>query len=476
MNRDDRQRYEREESRYDRPRTNYNDDYDSNEFDSPRYARYGQGRRREEEREYNQNRDSGRYEEPRGYDYATHDQFGQSHYSPQSEYRSQRYGAGLTPGYYDNPNYESSRYSGAGRRGYEGRASQQGAYGSWTPEYQQQNYRNDPYDQRRADRHQSASYDPYQGGYDSTRQSGGYGDQGSSNFRNYESPYRGQMAGENFPRSGQSNYAQGQYGQGQYDQGQYGQGQSNYGNQGSSGGYPGSTYGHSGWGGTYGQSNFAQGSSGGYGQSTGAQNQYGGYNQGQSNYGQGQYGQGQYGQSNYGQGQYPGGYGQSGGGYTQGQSGGYSQGQYGQGQYGQSGGAATMQRSHTGRGPKGYKRSDERIKEEVCDALMHAGHIDASDIEVTVSEGEVTLKGEVCCRNDRRQVEDIAEGILGVQDVHTQLRIKKNKDDNKGDSANASSTGSQSGGSSTRAEDSSGNANKAGSQKESKFATSGSNR
>src|SRR5687767_13700993 len=50
-----------------------------------------------------------------------------------------------------------------------------------------------------------------------------------------------------------------------------------------------------------------------------------------------------------------------------------------------------------GKGPKGYKRSDDRIREDVCDVLSE-GWIDASDIEVRVSDSEVTLIGFVTDR------------------------------------------------------------------------------
>lgn len=39
---------------------------------------------------------------------------------------------------------------------------------------------------------------------------------------------------------------------------------------------------------------------------------------------------------------------------------------------------------HAGRGPKGYQRSDERIREDVCDRLTEHPAIDASEIEVEV--------------------------------------------------------------------------------------------
>jgi hypothetical protein len=79
----------------------------------------------------------------------------------------------------------------------------------------------------------------------------------------------------------------------------------------------------------------------------------------------------------------------------------------------------------SGRGPRGYTRSDERIREDVCDALTWDPDIDASDVTVTVSSGEVTLSGEVDDRPAKRQAEDVIEGIAGVKDVHNQLRARR---------------------------------------------------
>jgi osmotically-inducible protein OsmY len=78
---------------------------------------------------------------------------------------------------------------------------------------------------------------------------------------------------------------------------------------------------------------------------------------------------------------------------------------------------------HAGRGPRGYQRSDERIREDVCDALCEHGYIDASDIEVTVLNGEVTLIGVVQERPQKRMAEDAAEDVSGVREVHNQLRV-----------------------------------------------------
>jgi len=78
---------------------------------------------------------------------------------------------------------------------------------------------------------------------------------------------------------------------------------------------------------------------------------------------------------------------------------------------------------HTGRGPKGYRRSDDRIREDVCERLTHHGHLDASAIRISVEDGEVTLEGTVESRRDKRLAEDAVEGLSGVKDVHNRLRI-----------------------------------------------------
>jgi hypothetical protein len=75
----------------------------------------------------------------------------------------------------------------------------------------------------------------------------------------------------------------------------------------------------------------------------------------------------------------------------------------------------------TGRGPKGFRRSDERIHDEVCERIARSG-IDADDVEVKVENGEVTLTGTVNQREDKWQLESICDSVFGVEDVHDQLR------------------------------------------------------
>lgn len=75
-------------------------------------------------------------------------------------------------------------------------------------------------------------------------------------------------------------------------------------------------------------------------------------------------------------------------------------------------------------GPKGYRRSDERIREDISDRLMTHPDIDPSDIEVTVSNGVVTLSGTAEDRHEKRLAEYIAQDALGVDDVENQLKVR----------------------------------------------------
>jgi hypothetical protein len=78
-----------------------------------------------------------------------------------------------------------------------------------------------------------------------------------------------------------------------------------------------------------------------------------------------------------------------------------------------------------GKGPRGYVRSDERIREDVCDLLSFNDELDATDITVTVAKGEVTLEGTVPDRHSKRLADDIADSVNGVTDVHNRLRANK---------------------------------------------------
>jgi osmotically-inducible protein OsmY len=77
-----------------------------------------------------------------------------------------------------------------------------------------------------------------------------------------------------------------------------------------------------------------------------------------------------------------------------------------------------------GRGPKNYRRSDERIREEISDRLTDNEWIDASDVDLNIANGEVILSGTVDSRYAKRLAEDIAESVSGVANVQNNLRVR----------------------------------------------------
>jgi osmotically-inducible protein OsmY len=79
---------------------------------------------------------------------------------------------------------------------------------------------------------------------------------------------------------------------------------------------------------------------------------------------------------------------------------------------------------HRGKGPKGYTRSDSRIQEDVSDRLSDDGALDASDIEVSVANGEVQLSGFVESKWAKRRAEDLAENVSGVHHVQNNVRVR----------------------------------------------------
>jgi len=246
---------------------------------------------------------------------------------------------------------------------------------------------------------------------------GGYGSQGSQwGSEQYGRPEEQSRWGRQGPggeeRSGWGRASEWPYRGESYGQGEFGR--SGYGSTG---------YGQGGFGrGGYGESRYGQG---GYGRSG-----YGSSGYGQSGFGQSGYGQGGFGRSGYGEGRYgQGGYGAYAHGHDYGQSGQQS-GQYGGGFYGGYGGqqypGAMEGRPRTQRhGPKGYQRSDERIRDDICERLMYRDDLDVENVSIEVKEGRVRLDGEVPERRMRHEIEDICDSVLGVQDVENNIRVKR---------------------------------------------------
>lgn len=239
------------------------------------------------------------------------------------------------------------------------------------------------------------------------------------------------------------------YYDGRYQAGDYGRDQGSRYGGGQDSDYSGNRYSSE-----YGRSQSTYSQRGGYGQrdqggygSSGAEGVYG---YGRSSYGRSGMNQDPYGREFGNQGRHPGGAGypsQSYGGQDhQGQSY-HSQGGYGQGGYrGQEQGGYQGQ-SYRGRGPKNYTRSDERIREDLSEKLSNHHYIDASDVNVDVKNGVVTLSGSVEQRHLKHEIEDMAENCSGVKDVENRLTVSQRSQSGSksGQQAGQQST-SQSGG------------------------------
>jgi hypothetical protein len=78
-----------------------------------------------------------------------------------------------------------------------------------------------------------------------------------------------------------------------------------------------------------------------------------------------------------------------------------------------------------GKGPKNYRRSDQRIEEDINERLTQHPFIDATHIEVRVQNGNVQLSGTVDDRNARRIAEDIVDSVSGVKELENQIRFKR---------------------------------------------------
>lgn len=193
----------------------------------------------------------------------------------------------------------------------------------------------------------------------------------------------------------------------------------------------------------------------------GIASRWGGYPNEQTNGGDfapdfeaGRYGSGRYAggagssYSGYGSGEYQSGGGRSGGqgmmggeygGGSQGWSGPGAQSGSGYGGSGRYGGAASNLDRKNRKGPKGYERSDDRVREEIIDQLLTNAHVNLEDVSIDVSNGEVTLSGTVEDRRSRYDIEAIADGVWGVKDINNNLKVKNSREHARGGSKSDSS-------------------------------------
>ena len=103
-------------------------------------------------------------------------------------------------------------------------------------------------------------------------------------------------------------------------------------------------------------------------------------------------------------------------------------------------GYRSRSRGYRGHGPANYNRSDERVLEDACDALTEDWGVDARNIQVTVSNGDVTLDGTVPSREQKRRAEDCVDDLSGVKNVQNNLRVQERSSDTLGSQSNPTST------------------------------------
>jgi osmotically-inducible protein OsmY len=81
--------------------------------------------------------------------------------------------------------------------------------------------------------------------------------------------------------------------------------------------------------------------------------------------------------------------------------------------------------SQAGRAPQFHRRSDDKIYEEVRELLTNNPDLEASEIELHVESGEVTLTGTVESRDAKWLTEDLVNSVSGVREVNNRLKVAR---------------------------------------------------
>jgi osmotically-inducible protein OsmY len=85
-------------------------------------------------------------------------------------------------------------------------------------------------------------------------------------------------------------------------------------------------------------------------------------------------------------------------------------------------------RRQTNSGPRGRRKSDESLRQEIREILTADPELEAVDIEVEVEGGAVTLRGTVVDPDARLLAEELVESLAGVREVHNRLRVEREED------------------------------------------------
>jgi osmotically-inducible protein OsmY len=81
--------------------------------------------------------------------------------------------------------------------------------------------------------------------------------------------------------------------------------------------------------------------------------------------------------------------------------------------------------SRSGQAPQFHRRSDDKIHAEIWELLTNNADLNASEIELHVESGEVTLTGIVDSRDAKWLTEDLVTSVTGVREVNNRLRVAR---------------------------------------------------
>lgn len=81
---------------------------------------------------------------------------------------------------------------------------------------------------------------------------------------------------------------------------------------------------------------------------------------------------------------------------------------------------------YSGIAPKGYQRPDEIILEHIADRLTWSPAVDATEISISVKDGNVVVAGTVPERSMIYIVDELVESVRGVKDFENHLKVQRN--------------------------------------------------
>ncbi len=93
------------------------------------------------------------------------------------------------------------------------------------------------------------------------------------------------------------------------------------------------------------------------------------------------------------------------------------------------GNGAMIRKTESKQNPPGggpaEQRPDETIWEDIHEHLTTNPDLDATEVEIVVEDGDVTLTGRVASRESKWLAEELARAVPGVMDLHNRLKVAR---------------------------------------------------